>query len=163
MECRHEAGLTQAALARRAGTSQATISAYESGAKSPAVITLERLLAATGHALELRAVARPPADLSGPMGRKLRGSLREVRRLLSRHGASQLRVFGSVARGEDAAGSDLDLLVRLNENTTLVTLAALQRELSNLLGIEVAVLSDGALEAADPSFAASVRAEAVPL
>jgi transcriptional regulator with XRE-family HTH domain len=57
-DARRRAGLTQVALARRAGTSQATISAYESGAKEPSLSTLERLLAATGHRLELHD-ARP--------------------------------------------------------------------------------------------------------
>ena len=51
---RRESGLSQAELARRAGTSQATISAYESGSKEPALSTLERLLAATGHRLDVR-------------------------------------------------------------------------------------------------------------
>jgi transcriptional regulator with XRE-family HTH domain len=48
---RLRAGLTQHALAARAGTSQATISAYESGRKQPSLRTLERLLAATGARL----------------------------------------------------------------------------------------------------------------
>src|SRR3954464_75344 len=56
---RERAGLSQAALARRAGTSQATISAYEGGHKTPSVATLERLLAATGSRLTI--AARPPA------------------------------------------------------------------------------------------------------
>lgn len=54
---RRDAGLTQAALAARAGTSQATVAAYEAGRKAPAVATLERLLASAGVRL---AVARPP-------------------------------------------------------------------------------------------------------
>ena len=48
---RHEAGLSQSALAARARTSQTTISAYESGRKRPSVDTLSRLLAATGQRL----------------------------------------------------------------------------------------------------------------
>lgn len=48
---RRRAGLTQAALAARAGTSQATVSAYESGRKKPSVSTLSRLLAAAGARL----------------------------------------------------------------------------------------------------------------
>jgi transcriptional regulator with XRE-family HTH domain len=50
-EARRRAGLTQAELAQRAGTSQATISAYESGRKQPSVATLSRLLAAAGSRL----------------------------------------------------------------------------------------------------------------
>ena len=48
---RRAAGLTQSGLAARAGTSQATISAYESGRKQPSVETLSRLLAASGSRL----------------------------------------------------------------------------------------------------------------
>jgi transcriptional regulator with XRE-family HTH domain len=48
---RRAAGLTQAELATRAGTSQATLSAYENGRKEPSVQTLARLLAATGSRL----------------------------------------------------------------------------------------------------------------
>ena len=61
-EARRTASLSQSALARRAGTSQATISAYESGAKEPGISTLERLLAATGHRLEVgdAPAVRPP-------------------------------------------------------------------------------------------------------
>ena len=48
---RQRAGLTQAELARRAGTSQATLSAYEGGRKTPSLNTLHRLLAGTGSRL----------------------------------------------------------------------------------------------------------------
>jgi transcriptional regulator with XRE-family HTH domain len=48
---REKAGLSQAELATRAGTSQATISAYESGGKAPSVATLDRLLGAMGSRL----------------------------------------------------------------------------------------------------------------
>jgi len=50
-DARLKAGLTQTALAARAATSQATLSAYESGRKEPSVETLARLLAATGSRL----------------------------------------------------------------------------------------------------------------
>jgi transcriptional regulator with XRE-family HTH domain len=61
---RERAGLTQAELARRAGTSQATISAYEGGSKTPAVATLARLLAATGSRLTVEPVPAPAAEPS---------------------------------------------------------------------------------------------------
>lgn len=62
---RRTAGLSQRELARRAGTSQATLSAYEAGRKSPSVPTLQRLLAATGAELVVRDAPgrRTPADL----------------------------------------------------------------------------------------------------
>jgi transcriptional regulator with XRE-family HTH domain len=67
---RRAGGLTQAQLAERTSTSQATISAYESGAKQPSVDTLSRLLAATGARLAVvrdAPVVREPtrAELAG--------------------------------------------------------------------------------------------------
>jgi transcriptional regulator with XRE-family HTH domain len=66
---RTRAGLSQAELARRAGTSQATISAYESGSKQPSVATFSRLLAAAGARLTVESrrgkpvTEPPPAEL----------------------------------------------------------------------------------------------------
>src|SRR4051794_25247387 len=57
-QARRESGLSQNELARLAGRSQATISAYESGAKEPSLSTMERLLAATGHRLEVHQSSR---------------------------------------------------------------------------------------------------------
>lgn len=56
---RLRAGLTQAELAERSGTSQATLSAYEQGRKAPSIATLERVLAATGSRLGTTNGARP--------------------------------------------------------------------------------------------------------
>jgi uncharacterized protein len=53
-DARRRAGLTQQALAERSGTSQPTLSAYESGRKDPSVATLERLLAASGAQLAIK-------------------------------------------------------------------------------------------------------------
>lgn len=59
---RSGAGLTQAALAARTGTSQATISAYENGTKQPSVATFSRLLAATGTRLVVEQMAAPVVE-----------------------------------------------------------------------------------------------------
>ena len=61
-DAREKAGLSQTALAERTGTSQATISAYESGRKQPSVDTLTRLLAALGQQLAVEPGGRvdPP-------------------------------------------------------------------------------------------------------
>lgn len=94
---RHKAGLTQAALARAAGTSQPTIAAYESGAKSPTLRTLERLAGSVG--LELDVVFVPPLtredrrslELHRAIAEKLLAdpvsSLRRARRNLQRMSA----------------------------------------------------------------------------
>ena len=62
-QVRHRRGLTQAELARRAGTSQPVVSAYEQGHRDPTYTTLRRLIAAGGESLELRASTRPNTDL----------------------------------------------------------------------------------------------------
>lgn len=61
---RQRAGLTQSALALRALTSQATISAYENGSKQPSVATLSRLLAATGSRLTVASPRQPVVEPS---------------------------------------------------------------------------------------------------
>jgi transcriptional regulator with XRE-family HTH domain len=58
-EARLAAGISQAELAARSGTSQATLSAYERGRKTPSAATLERLLAAAGRRLSTTAASRP--------------------------------------------------------------------------------------------------------
>jgi transcriptional regulator with XRE-family HTH domain len=61
---RIHAGLTQADLAARTGTSQATISAYENGSKQPSVATFNRLLAATGTRLVVEPMTAPVVEPS---------------------------------------------------------------------------------------------------
>ena len=65
-----------------------------------------------------------------------RAAILEVAR---RRGARNLRVFGSVARGEAGETSDVDLLVDMEPGRTLLDLTALERELSELLGCRVEV------------------------
>jgi len=60
---RRQSGLTQQMLAERAGTSQAAVSAYESGRRSPSVDTLCRLLGAAGYEVRMRLA---PPDTHGP-------------------------------------------------------------------------------------------------
>lgn len=84
----------------------------------------------------------------------------DVRRLVGRFQVANARVFGSVARGTDREGSDLDLLVDALPGTTLFDLGALQQDLESLLGIRVDLLTPLDLP---PKFRARVLAEARPL
>ena len=68
-----------------------------------------------------------------------------IRDIAARHRVRGVRVFGSVMRGTDTDGSDLDLLVEPTEHTTLLDIGKIQFELSELLGIDVDVLTPGAL------------------
>lgn len=60
-----------------------------------------------------------------------------VRTLVQRHKASNPRVFGSVARGEDRENSDIDILVDALPGTSLLDLIALEQALTDLLGAKV--------------------------
>lgn len=75
-----------------------------------------------------------------------------------RHGAGNVRVFGSVARGEDGPGSDVDLLVDPGDQMSLVDLARLEEELADLLGRPVDVVPARSLR---PVVAATVEAIAL--
>jgi uncharacterized protein len=71
----------------------------------------------------------------------------ELRELVSRHGLTRPRVYGSVLNGTDTDESDLDLLVEALGTTTLFTLARLEHAAQELLGVPVSVLTPGFLPA----------------
>jgi predicted nucleotidyltransferase len=71
----------------------------------------------------------------------------EILRIAARHGARNVRVFGSVARGEADAQSDIDLLVEFEPDRSLLDHAALWLELQELLGCKVDVVSEGGVKA----------------
>ena len=65
----------------------------------------------------------------------------EIREIIARYPVRNPRIFGSAARGDDAEGSDLDLLVDPLENTSFYDLAGLELELADLLGFKVDVVT----------------------
>ena len=83
-----------------------------------------------------------------------------VRAAARRFRADNPRVFGSVLRGEDKDGSDLDLLVNTLPGATLFDLGGLQVELEELLGVPVDLLTSGDLP---PKLRDQVLAEARPV
>jgi uncharacterized protein len=83
-----------------------------------------------------------------------------VRAAVGRHRAKNLRVFGSVLRGTDREGSDLDLLVDALPGATLFDLGGLQDELQELLSVRVELVTPGDLP---PKLRARVLAEAQPV
>ena len=120
---------------------------------------LDRLVSATGLELELQ-VRRRTSGLKGPIGVRLWARRNKVKQLAAGHGLSNLRVFGSVARGEETEESDLDLLVDVTPGVGLIGLARAQHELEELLGARVDLAPASDLK---PGVAASVLAEAMPL
>ncbi len=161
-DARSRAGLTQEQLARRAGLTQSVISAYESDARQPSLPTLRRLVAATGFELAVHVRdSRPQRKrLTGPLGLRILRHRHRLKTLARQRGATNVRVFGSVARGTEAPDSDIDLLVDLEPTTGLLGIARLERDLAQLLGAPVDVVPAKGLKA---SVAHEAMSEAIPL
>ncbi len=77
-----------------------------------------------------------------------------------RYGASDIRIFGSVARGDATETSDLDLIVRFEPDHSLFDHGGLLIDLQDLLGVKVDVISEGGMR---ERFRNHVMREAVPL
>ena len=94
------------------------------------------------------------------IGTVLREKREDILRIAELHGARNVRVFGSVSRGEADEDSDIDLLVSFDPETGLLQHAALIRELRALLGRRVDVVDDDGLR---PRMRDRVLNEATPL
>lgn len=120
-------------LAARSGVRQPNIAAYENGSRRPSDAMLSRLLEA----------AKPkPSEL-------LARYRADVLDIAARNRATNVRVFGSVARGDDSLGSDVDFLVSFESGASLLDQAGLIADLEELLGTHVDVVSDRALSDRD--------------
>ncbi|MGH3941582.1 MAG: nucleotidyltransferase family protein [Pseudonocardiaceae bacterium] len=95
-----------------------------------------------------------------PLGQVVRRCRADLRAVAARYGATNLRLFDSVARGQDEPCSDVDLVVDLPETTSLLELIALRRELTELLGVAVDVVPARSLR---PEFAAEIERDAIRL
>jgi predicted nucleotidyltransferase len=84
----------------------------------------------------------------------------QILNLCAKYGASNVRVFGSVARGEADESSDIDLIVDFDPERSLLDHAALWLELQELVGVKVDVVSSRGLK---PRIRERVLQEAVPL
>ncbi|MBN1555382.1 MAG: nucleotidyltransferase family protein [Phycisphaerae bacterium] len=90
----------------------------------------------------------------------IRSRREEILAIAARYGASQVRVFGSISRGEETPASDVDLLVHLDENRTLLDQIALIHALEDFLGCHVDVVDD---EAVHPILREDIMAEVMDL
>lgn len=90
----------------------------------------------------------------------LRARRDEILRLAARYGARNVRLFGSIARGEETPESDIDLLVDMEPGRSLLDLVGLWQDLEDLLQCRVDVLTDGGLS---PYLQDRIHAEAVRL
>jgi uncharacterized protein len=85
---------------------------------------------------------------------------KEILQIASRHGAQNLRIFGSQVKGTAQKDSDIDVLVEFEEGRSLLDRIALIQDLEDLLGMEVDVVSEKALH---PVIRDQILQEAVPL
>lgn len=95
-----------------------------------------------------------------PIGEVIREQREAILHVAAKHGATQVRLIGSVARDEARADSDVDLLVTWQEGTSLLDQAALKLELEAMLDRKVDIASDGWVK---PAIRESVYRDAVPL
>lgn len=119
-------GLSQRELAARSGVPQPNIAAYERGRREPAAHTLHRLE---------RVLSAPSLD-------SVRAQRDSILGLAQRRGLTDIRVFGSVARGSAGEHSDVDLVVHPSPESTVFDLAGFMAEVEELLGVGVDVVSD---------------------
>ncbi|HMS55801.1 MAG TPA: nucleotidyltransferase domain-containing protein [Fimbriimonadaceae bacterium] len=83
-----------------------------------------------------------------------------IRAVAASHGVERVRVFGSFARGDAKASSDLDLLVKFPAVSTLLAVIGFKQAVEEATGLAVDIVEEGTLS---PSFSARVYAEAIPL
>src|SRR6516225_3417785 len=147
-QARVAAGLSQAELAARAGVTQSVISAYESSHRQPALRTLAALIEAADYELviDVRRQPRRLSKLSGPVGQRVRRRRQDLIAAAAAYGVTNLRVFGSVARGTDRPDSDLDLLADLPPDMGLFDLGRVQAELEAIVGSQVDLVPAGDLK-----------------
>ena len=140
---REDIGYTQSELAARAGTSQAALSAIEGGSRVPGNELTDRLLRA--------ALLRPSIPLAF--------YAEELRSLAAQHGLDQLRVFGSVARGDDGPDSDVDILAHRIPGASALDVLSFPGAAASLLGFPI----DLVLEDSRGAAMEAIGKAAVPL
>lgn len=154
---RVRAGLTQTELAAKANIAQSVISAYESSRRDPSFETLRKLVAATGFDLDVVLV---PAAATTPRRQAIDQNRMRLQRIMGKLGARNIRLFGSVARGDDGPESDIDLLIDVEPNVGLFALGQMRSAAERILGTTVDVVPANSLK---PDVAERVLAEAISL
>ena len=135
-DARQLGGLTQAQLSTRSGVTQSVISAYERGRREPGAETFLMLIEAAGLDFIIRVPItnyQHPTLPDSAQTRALVKHRQQILDLVAQYHASNVRIFGSVARGEARPDSDIDILVVFGPNTGLFSIVALQESLSKLL------------------------------
>jgi len=137
------------------------VARYENGAASPTVRTLARLLRAAGHELKLSGPSANPPVPNSPVAAQLREHRAEIHAAAAAVGAANVRVFGSIARGEETPESDVDLLVDFPAGERgLFPLLKLAAAIESMVGRPVDV---AAVEVMAEPVRERALAEAIPL
>lgn len=144
---RQKGHLTQVQLATRAGVTQSVISAYESGRRHPALDTLAALVQATGYELDISLRAKPTSAFPGPLGVRVLARRDDIVAAAAEVGVTNLRLFGSVARGEENGRSDVDLLGEFPPTLGLFALGRLVARLEDIVGTRVDLIPSDDLKA----------------
>lgn len=84
----------------------------------------------------------------------------EILDIARKHGAKNIRLFGSMARGEEGAESDLDILVEMEKGSSLLDIIAIKQDIEDLLGRKVDVVTESSIS---PYIRDTVLREAVNL
>jgi predicted nucleotidyltransferase/DNA-binding XRE family transcriptional regulator len=120
--------LTQKQVAAYAGMQQPVVSAVENGVRATPEARA-RVLAA------IRALARPGEGLTHDVRT-------QALAVFAKYGASDVRIFGSVSKGTDHPGSDIDFVAKFPPGFSLFEMMALEEELEDVIGLPVDVISD---------------------
>ena len=94
------------------------------------------------------------------INKEIKSKRQDILRIATKYGVQDIRVFGSVARGQSSADSDLDVLVRLKPGYSLLDLIAIKQDMEDLLGCGVDVVTEAAIS---PYIREEVLKEAVSL
>ena len=138
------AGLSQSQLARAARVPQPNLSAYENGRRSPSPEVMQRIVRVLQGRPSLRVAEHRDS----------------IRALVADHHALHPRLFGSVARGDDEPGSDVNLLVEFTNEATPHDHLVLRRALRYRLPAEGQVVADDGLRG---ELRERILGEAVPV
>ena len=137
LNARKASKLTQIEVAQRAGTTQSAIARYEKGTLTPSVDTLQRLLKANGFDLVLDVKKSTRILRRSDLYKKVQSHRGEIRNILHKVGAQNIRIFGSVARGDDDTTSDVDILVAKPDKQGVLEIYKQHKKISRLLGVRV--------------------------
>jgi uncharacterized protein len=131
---RERAGVTQEELARHLDLDRTAVAKIEAGRRRVSALELAGVADALGYPMEWFIRGGGPGTMA-----ELKSRRRQILAIARKHGAGNVRVFGSVARGEADAASDIDLLVDMEAGRSLLDLAGLKLDLEGLLARPVDV------------------------